>query len=105
MATGLVAINLFPLGKGINADAEHHPNHRLGQQADRDRGVQNWWEFLVHIVPTSVVEPFVEGNILQIIFMAVLFGIALNAVGKYGAPVLDLRPAAHRGRVQGPPHR
>ena len=33
--------------------------------------------------------PFVEGNILQIIFMAVLFGIALNAVGKYGAPVLD----------------
>ena len=33
--------------------------------------------------------PFVEGNILQIIFMAVLFGIALNADGTYGAPVLD----------------
>jgi len=50
---------------------------------------QQWWEFLTHSVPTSVVGPFVDGNILQIIFFAVLFGVALNATGKYGAPVLD----------------
>ena len=33
-----------------------------------------------------MVEPFVEGNILQIIFLAVLFGVAINATGKFGAP-------------------
>ena len=36
-----------------------------------------------------MVEPFVEGDILQIIFMAVIFGVALNAVGQIGAPLLD----------------
>ena len=37
-----------------------------------------------------MVSPFVEGDILQIIFMAVLFGVALNAVGHIGGPVLDM---------------
>ena len=37
-----------------------------------------------------MVGPFVEGDILQIIFLAVLFGVALNAVGHIGGPVLDL---------------
>ena len=46
-------------------------------------------EFITHLVPDSVFGPFVEGDILQIIFLAVLFGIALNAVGQLGAPVLD----------------
>ena len=36
-----------------------------------------------------MVGPFVEGDILQIIFLAVIFGVALNAVGQLGAPVLD----------------
>ncbi|MGV7852774.1 cation:dicarboxylate symporter family transporter, partial [Mycobacterium kansasii] len=33
--------------------------------------------------------PFVDGDVLQIIFLAVLFGVALNAVGQIGGPVLD----------------
>ena len=37
-----------------------------------------------------MVAPFVEGDILQIIFLAVIFGVALNAVGQIGAPLLDL---------------
>ena len=37
-----------------------------------------------------MVGPFVEGDILQIIFLAVIFGVALNAVGRIGAPILDL---------------
>ena len=37
-----------------------------------------------------MVEPFVEGDILQIIFLAVIFGVALNALGPIGAPLLDL---------------
>ena len=41
-------------------------------------------------MPDSVVAPFAEGDVLQIIFLAVLFGVALNAVGHIGGPVLDL---------------
>ena len=45
--------------------------------------------FLLNIIPTTVVSPFVGGDILQVLFVAVLFGIALAGVGERGKPVLD----------------
>src|SRR5690606_22026131 len=75
MLLGLVAINIFRLGDGVNADASRLET--TGQAAELiDKGEnQQWWEFLTHIIPGSVASPFVEGDILQIIFMAVVFGI------------------------------
>lgn len=90
MLLGLVAINIFRLGDGVNADASKL--EATGKAADLITKGENqqWWEFLTHVIPGSIASPFVEGDILQIIFMAVIFGVALNAVGKIGAPVLDL---------------
>jgi hypothetical protein len=51
---------------------------------------KQWWGFITHLAPDSMVAPFVEGDILQIIFMAVVFGVALNAVVHIGGPVLDM---------------
>ncbi|MEU0673480.1 cation:dicarboxylase symporter family transporter [Streptomyces sp. NPDC006172] len=45
-------------------------------------------EFLTDIVPNSFFGPFVEGNILQVIFLAVVFGIAIKLVGKTGEPIV-----------------
>jgi aerobic C4-dicarboxylate transport protein len=88
MVCGLVAINATRLGDGVNADAS-----TLKATGDAASQVAagahvHWWDFLLRIVPDSVVGPFVEGEILQIIFLAVVFGVALNAVGPVGAPVL-----------------
>ncbi|MCH6468405.1 C4-dicarboxylate transporter DctA [Sinomonas terrae] len=89
LAVGLVAINLFRLGDGVNANADKlHATGSAAQYIASGKS-ENWWDFLVNIVPTSVVNPFVQGDMLQVIFIAVIFGIALNAVGKVGAPVLD----------------
>jgi len=90
MATGLIAINLIPLGNGVNADASTIETSDAVNSLIQKGEDQQWWQFLTHIVPTSMVEPFVEGDILQIIFLAVIFGVALNAVGRIGAPILDL---------------
>jgi aerobic C4-dicarboxylate transport protein len=89
MITGLVAINIFRLGDGVNADASQIETTGSAAELIEKGENQQWWEFLTHIIPGSVAAPFVEGDILQIIFMAVIFGIALNAVGHIGAPVLD----------------
>ncbi|GAA1412783.1 C4-dicarboxylate transport protein [Glutamicibacter uratoxydans] len=89
MTLGLVAINIFRLGDGVNADASTMEVTGKASDLIAAGEEQKWWEFLTHVVPGSMVEPFVEGDILQIIFMAVIFGIALNAVGKIGEPVLD----------------
>ncbi|WP_422215424.1 C4-dicarboxylate transporter DctA [Glutamicibacter protophormiae] len=90
MVLGLVAINIFRLGDGVNADASTLETTGKAAELIETGENQQWWEFLTHIVPGSMVAPFVEGDILQIIFMAVIFGIAINAVGKLGEPVLDL---------------
>lgn len=88
MVAGLVAINLFRLGEGVNADpAALQVTDNAQSQIETGASLQ-WWEFLVHIVPESAVAPFVEGDILQIIFMAVLAGIALKAVGPLGEPLI-----------------
>src|SRR6476619_6843492 len=90
MATGLIAINLIPLGNGVNADASTIETSDAVNGLIEKGQDQQWWQFLTHIVPSSMIEPFVEGDILQIIFLAVIAGVALNAVGKIGAPLLDL---------------
>ena len=45
--------------------------------------------FVLNIIPTTIVSPFVGGDILQVLFVAVLFGIALAGVGERAKPVVD----------------
>jgi aerobic C4-dicarboxylate transport protein len=85
----LVAINLFRLGDGVNADPATIEASASAQKLVTAGEEKKWWEFITHLVPDSVFGPFVEGDILQIIFLAVIFGVALNAVGQIGGPVLD----------------
>lgn len=101
MATGLVAMNIFRLGDGVHADpATLHTSGEAGDYIAKGES-QRWWEFLTHIVPDSVFGPFVEGDILQVIFLAVIFGIALKSVGAVGEPIIMRRQPSHRGRLQG----
>lgn len=86
---GLVAINVFRLGDGVNATASTIKTTDAATKLIDAGAHQEWWQFLTNIIPTSIVQPLVAGDILQIIFIAVVFGIALNAMGKVGAPVLD----------------
>ncbi|MFJ3211061.1 MULTISPECIES: C4-dicarboxylate transporter DctA [Streptomyces] len=88
LAAGLVAINLFPLGEGVHADAgELDTSGDAGQYIEKGEH-QHWWEFLTSLVPHSFFGAFVEGDILQVIFLAVIFGIALKVVGKTGEPII-----------------
>jgi len=50
----------------------------------------HWTDFLAHIVPGNVFEAFAKGDILQILFFAILFGFGLSRMGDTGKPVIDL---------------
>ncbi|MDX3569324.1 cation:dicarboxylate symporter family transporter [Streptomyces sp. ID05-47C] len=67
---------------------------------------QHWWEFLTNIVPDRLFGSFVEGKILQVIFLAVVFGIAIKLVGKTGEPIIAASapntPATRPGRPRAP---
>ncbi|CAM5221608.1 C4-dicarboxylate transport protein OS=Castellaniella defragrans OX=75697 GN=dctA PE=3 SV=1 [Castellaniella defragrans] len=49
--------------------------------------------FLMNVIPTTMFSPFVGGDILQVLFVAVLFGVALALIGERARPVLDLMSA------------
>ncbi|MGX1673682.1 C4-dicarboxylate transporter DctA [Streptomyces sp. NPDC055400] len=85
---GLLAINLFPLGVGVHADAGGLHTSGEASQYVKQGEHQHWWEFITNLVPNSFLGAFVEGDILQVIFLAVIFGIALKMVGAAGEPII-----------------
>lgn len=48
----------------------------------------NWLEFVTHIVPSNIFESFAKGEILQVLFFAILFGFGLSKLGEAGSSVL-----------------
>jgi len=92
LIVGLVVSNIVQPGHGMNIDPSTlDPSSIQGyvQQA-HDSTLTG---FLMNIIPATLISPFTGGDILQVLFVAVLFGIALAAVGDHGKPVLKLLQA------------
>ncbi|MGW0788080.1 C4-dicarboxylate transporter DctA [Streptomyces sp. NPDC002911] len=88
LVTGLIAINVFRLGDGVHADPSQLTTSGDAGQYVKEGEHQQWWEFLTDLVPHSFFGAFVEGDILQVIFLAVIFGVAVKSVGKAGEPLV-----------------
>ena len=86
---GLVVSNTFTPGHGFNADASQLDAKALAKYQSA-AGHMTWIEFLLHIIPKTFVSAFSEGEILQVLFLAILFGLALGRLGDHGRPVLNL---------------
>ena len=85
---GLAVANLLRPGAGINADPAALDSKAVASYtsgAQQLHGV----DFLLNIIPTSVVDAFAKGDILQVLLFAVLFGLALARFGDSGKPVVD----------------
>ncbi len=89
LIAGLIAINLLHPGTGMNIDAAKLDTTAVASYTASAQHV-GFLPFLFGILPTSVGEPFVTGNILQIIFLGVLFGIVLAPIRATAKPLIDL---------------
>jgi aerobic C4-dicarboxylate transport protein len=49
-----------------------------------------WGDFITHIVPGNIFKSFAEGDILQILFFAILFGFGLSRMGATGQPIIAM---------------
>ena len=84
---GLVVMNVLKPGAGVNADASTiEVNATVNKAIDTGAG-QGFWHLLTDIVPSSVVGAFADGNVLQVLFFAVLFGLAVKSLGRAGKPI------------------
>jgi aerobic C4-dicarboxylate transport protein len=86
---GLLAANLIPIGTGLNADPRSIDTSSIAGyvSAAKDQGLV---AFLLNIIPVTMVDAFAKGAILQVILIAVLFGLALIALGDRAAAVKGL---------------
>jgi aerobic C4-dicarboxylate transport protein len=93
---GLIAVNLLRPGSGMNIDAATLDPTSIAAYttATQQPGVVG---FLLGIIPSSVGEPFVTGNILQIILLGVLLGLALTPIRSTAKPLVDLLDLMLRG--------
>ena len=100
LTVGLLAINLLPLGQGVNANADQiEVSETVGGLIAKGEN-QHWWDFLTHIIPTTMTAAFVEGDILQIIFLAVIRRCRPQRSRPDRSPAPRPRAARHQGHVQ-----
>jgi aerobic C4-dicarboxylate transport protein len=86
---GLLAGALTQPGAGFNADPATLDADAVAGYAGQARA-QTVTDFLVQIIPTSVIEAFARGSILSIVFVSVLFGFAMSSLGPKVKPLLDM---------------
>jgi aerobic C4-dicarboxylate transport protein len=80
---GLVVANLLQPGKGVTPISSNAAPVAQAPAPD-----MNWIEFVANIIPHNIFQSFTEGDILQILFFAILFGFGLSKMGEAGAPLL-----------------
>lgn len=86
---GLVVANVFRPGEGFHAAPETLDAKAVAAYATAAKSLSTV-EFLLNVIPRTFVGAFVEGEILQVLLLAILFGAALAGLGERGRPVLQL---------------
>jgi aerobic C4-dicarboxylate transport protein len=92
---GLVVGNVVRPGSGFNVDPATLDAKAVAEYAGQAKA-QKISEFLVHIIPNTVVDAFTRGDILQVLFVSLLFGFALSLAGPRCKPLIDLLEALTR---------
>ena len=89
LIVGLVVVNVLQPGAGMNVDPRAIDTKSI-QVYTTKAGQESTVDFLMHIIPNTVVGAFAEGEILQVLFFAILFAFALHMLGERGKPLLNL---------------
>ncbi len=92
LIVGLIVANVVRPGAGLNIDPASLDAAAVTSYAAKAHEA-SVVAFLTNIIPPTLVAAFSDGDILQVLFCSVLFGIALAMVGERGKPVLDFLQA------------
>jgi aerobic C4-dicarboxylate transport protein len=86
LAIGLLVVSLIRPGAGMNADVSKLDTRAVENFTTKAQA-HGAVEFLTNIIPNTVVDAFAKGEILQVLFFAILFGFALSMLGQRGKVV------------------
>lgn len=86
LAIGLLVANLLKPGAGFNADVTKLDTKAIAEFTAKAKN-QSTTDFLMNIIPNTFVDAFAKGEILQVLLIAILFGVALSMLGERGKPI------------------
>jgi len=89
LVVGLIVGNVVRPGSGFNVNPASLDAKAVADYAGQAKA-QSVTEFLMHIVPTTVTDAFAKGDILQVVFVSILFGFALSSAGPRAKPIVGL---------------
>jgi aerobic C4-dicarboxylate transport protein len=85
---GLVVINILKPGLGMNVDPATLDIKSAEAYVSKSQ-TGTWQDFLLHIIPDSIVNSLATNNLLQILFFAILLGFALSRIGDKAKPLMN----------------
>lgn len=88
LVIGLVVANTIRPGDGMNIDPSQIDSSAVSSYITTSKA-HGTTEFLLDIIPKTALSAFTDGNILQVLFFALLFAFALQSLGARGKPMLD----------------
>ena len=92
---GLVLVNVIQPGSGMNVDASTLDTKSIAAYTGPGK-MAGTVDFLLAIIPNTIVDAFAKGEILQVLLIAVMFGFALHRFGGRGTLVFDwIEKASH----------
>lgn len=87
LGIGLVVMHVITPGRGMNVDVSKLDPSSIAKYT---KPQPHFGELVLGIIPESVVGAFAQGEILQVLLFAILFGVALGKMGDKGKPLFDL---------------
>ena len=97
LALGLIVVNVVQPGQGMNIDAAHLDTKAIASYTHAAAKPQTLVDFLMSLVPSSIVDALARNDILQILVFAALLGVALSRMGARAAPVVEFLDAFTHG--------
>ncbi len=89
LVIGLIVVNVAQPGHGINADPAHLDAKAVASYAAGAKSLSTV-DFIVNIIPTTFVDAFAKGEILQVLLISVLFGLVLAKMGDKGKLLVNV---------------
>ena len=89
LLVGLLVGSLIKTGQGFNANPATLDTHEVSAYAGQAKA-QSLSDFMMHIIPNTLVDAFAKGDILEVLLVALLFGFAMSAARNRSKPLLEL---------------
>lgn len=87
MFIALTVVNLAQPGAGMNINVAHLDTSQIGNFIEEGKEQKGIVQFLLNIIPNNIIGSLAEGNILQVLFFAILLGFAFAKMGEKAEPV------------------